>query len=817
VATVTGLTADRMLEIEAASVVSGSIDGSGHLILTKHDASTVDAGAIRGSFDNASDTARGIVELATNAETVTGTDTVRATTPAGVAAVASLIYTAIGGKQDVDSDLTAIAAIAPSNDDFIQRKSGVWVNRSVAQVLTDLGATVKSTLTTKGDIYVATASATPARLGVGSNNQVLTADSAQTTGLKWATPSASGLTAADLGMIIPTGLVGDGTTNDQAAIQAALTAATPGQIVYLPPGKNYAIGSGLSIPSGVQLRGGYPIGRKWYMDPDVSKSNIMLTGSWTGSAITLPAASVDTVIQGISVTGWNMTGGTVHGITATNGAGNYQIRDVLIQGVSGRGVQCLGDDANTATLEDITVFSSLGHAFYLDNMSDMHVVNCSANNAGAPDGANVASIDGFWIHAGGNCTFSNLRAEFCTGNGFHVTGDWFTGIGSCNFTNLMTDRSGLNGILVDVNGGTSPIGFTSLYLNRDGQTSTSGGFAGFRVTHATSVTQPIWVNGITVNMGANDGGGGNVTPQYGINVDHAVSFQAVNGYIQAVSSAINTGAGNTRFFVDAIGTATGTYTAPTRSTVDNLAPYPSKTLLTNKGDLIVASAASTLVRLGIGSNNQVLTADSAQTTGVKWATPAAGLTTWWTRVRSGIWYPLTPSNTVGGTAAGTLVSNQEYAIPMVFGFSANITGLAINKGNTTGNIRLGIRADGGDMSPGATVLYDSGALGTAATVIAATGITGVTVSPGVPVWFTCTSQGGGGTVTMESLTHPFVGSVSSTTPVATDFTTAQPGMYAQTGVSGALPSSFTIANTGGNGSQATIVMKVQFGSITQGP
>ena len=49
-------------------------------------------------------------------------------------------------------------------------------------------------LTTKGDIYAATAAYTPSRLGVGSNNTVLTADSAEATGLKWATPSAGGMT-----------------------------------------------------------------------------------------------------------------------------------------------------------------------------------------------------------------------------------------------------------------------------------------------------------------------------------------------------------------------------------------------------------------------------------------------------------------------------------------------------------------------------------------------------------------------------------------------------------------------------------------------
>jgi hypothetical protein len=43
----------------------------------------------------------------------------------------------------------------------------------------------KSTLTTKGDLYVATGSATIVRQGVGTNNQVLIADSGQTNGIKW--------------------------------------------------------------------------------------------------------------------------------------------------------------------------------------------------------------------------------------------------------------------------------------------------------------------------------------------------------------------------------------------------------------------------------------------------------------------------------------------------------------------------------------------------------------------------------------------------------------------------------------------------------
>jgi hypothetical protein len=46
-------------------------------------------------------------------------------------------------------------------------------------------------------------------------------------------------------------------------------------------------------------------------------------------------------------------------------------------------------------------------------------------------------------------------------------------------------------------------------------------------------------------------------------------------------------------------------------------------VLTTKGDLLSRSA-SALSRLGVGSNNQVLTADSTQTLGIKWAAVAGG-------------------------------------------------------------------------------------------------------------------------------------------------------------------------------------------------
>lgn len=59
---------------------------------------------------------------------------------------------------------------------------------------------------------------------------------------------------------------------------------------------------------------------------------------------------------------------------------------------------------------------------------------------------------------------------------------------------------------------------------------------------------------------------------------------------------------------------------------DDHPQYLQESLFDAKGDLVAATADNTPARLGVGSNGQVLTADSAEATGIKWAAAAGGVT-----------------------------------------------------------------------------------------------------------------------------------------------------------------------------------------------
>jgi hypothetical protein len=102
----------------------------------------------------------------------------------------------------VKDGATAIAALGQDIDTALVDLKGGTTGQVLAKASnTDLdyswvaqddsNAIQNAIVDAKGDLISATAADTPARLAVGTNNQVLTADSTTATGLKWATPATS--------------------------------------------------------------------------------------------------------------------------------------------------------------------------------------------------------------------------------------------------------------------------------------------------------------------------------------------------------------------------------------------------------------------------------------------------------------------------------------------------------------------------------------------------------------------------------------------------------------------------------------------------
>ena len=175
---------------------------------------------------------------------------------------------------------TAGSLILPQNDAGI-----LYFTSASAAIFYDyIQAGAVSPLTTKGDVY--TFSTSDARLGVGANNTVLTADSAEATGLKWAAPAGGGKVLQVVAANTTTATSNATTTLADTTLTATITPSSASSKVLVLVSQNGLLRSAASAENALTLklfRGATEI------------SQIGDTGLYTGTALllTVPSASAN--------------------------------------------------------------------------------------------------------------------------------------------------------------------------------------------------------------------------------------------------------------------------------------------------------------------------------------------------------------------------------------------------------------------------------------------------------------------------------------------------------------------------------------------
>lgn len=361
------------------------------------------------------------------------------------------------------------------------------------------------------------------------------------------------------------GAKGDGTTDDRAAIQAAIdtAAGSGGGTVYLPKG-TYRIGNALVLKTGVYLRGAGATG--WPGRFTSPMCSIKPLGSFSGEcAISMLGADITLSgtnegrmkISDLELDGSSLPAGSVSGIHAQGEVMDVQLSHVVIKSFTHNGIHTNVGSGTKAPhdwfMDSVVAYGNASYGFSM-SMTDGYIRDCVASTNGN---------DGWLLGPFGSLAFEGCQALFNGGNGFTINGG--TQVGNLTCVGLVTDRNHSDGIHVGPSSGSGsgPFIFSGITLNRDGKNSNSGGggYAGFS---ANGCANPIIVSGLVVNTGLDDDGSGVNSPQYGAYFSGNAFVSVASGYVHGNTTGWKDDGTNTVIHRGInIAEATGSKTSPT--------------------------------------------------------------------------------------------------------------------------------------------------------------------------------------------------------------------------------------------------------------
>lgn len=344
------------------------------------------------------------------------------------------------------------------------------------------------------------------------------------------------------------GAFGDNSTNDSDAIEACEAASSEGDTIIFEAGvyrisrpwqprrnRSYC---GVHSP-----RWSYRGGVVCALKPHATFSGVALCHIADREILGESNDNDGGRVSNLAVDG-NSFGAAVVGVLFDGLVRDWAFRDVDASQTSGNGWQ-----TRSYTRADASVGYPRG--LYLDNVT----AYSSGNTGGAGNGFSFASLTdativdalavssesiGFLIDSPGEVKYVSCRAVFCKSDGMRITGS--PSVGGAQIIGFSTDRNGRFGVQVQA-AGSQPLQFVGLLTRRDGATASGGaGNAGVAIIGTSGAKAcPVTIEGLDQTIGVDDGGGGTLSPAYGLRTEYAQHVRVSGTAWGVTAGAIDNG------------------------------------------------------------------------------------------------------------------------------------------------------------------------------------------------------------------------------------------------------------------------------------
>ena len=507
-----------------------------------------------------------------------------------------------------------------------------------------------SVFNTKGDIVVGSGNDTYGNLPSGTNGQVLVADSAETFGVKWTNNTPDGvsgvtgtapITVDNTDTQNPIVGVDDATTLAKGVVQIGSNIDVTSGTISVASGSTSVVGvlqltdsvsstSTTTAATPNSVKTAYDLANNAVPDASYTAAGDLLVGSGAGTYTALPAGAADYILASNGVGGLTWVAQPEGGVTGVTGTAPITVNNTDPQNpvisvntgtASGLGALQVGTNIDvaagvisvkTANLTDlglVRVGTNIDVAAGVISVADASTstkgvvqLNNTTNNTStslaltAAQGKNLQDqIDALAVS--GNITLAGTY-NASTGLVDSVTAAGTTaGFVVGNALPSPTAGNANYFVIVDVQGSTGPSGTPPYHIGdwflSDGTTWQFLN-VGFQASAATTTNEGVVYLATDAEVQA-----GTDTSNKAVN---PASLQS------KVSDSVST--------TDSYSIASSTAVKTAYDLANAAIP---KAVYDAKGDLIIGTGSDTYSRLGVGTNNQVLKADSAQATGLKWA------------------------------------------------------------------------------------------------------------------------------------------------------------------------------------------------------